>query len=289
LAAWTLKKLCKAKFVYDSHELFASRNIDNPLRPLLDKTAIVYEHLFIRGTDAVTAGATGYAREIKRRYKLAEVIPLLNCPYRCESFDDGDSIKAMLPPEDQDAKLLVYVGLITFNRGIEESLEALKRLPDEYRLVLIGPENGRYVAKMRERCEREGIATRVRFLPPVHFQKVPQSLHGAFLSVVLIVGVCESYRLTQPNKMFESIQARVPVLITDLPGMRETVDQYDCGVVVKRLDADEIAQAILKLSHHEGDHRLLVENCAKAASELCWEKEAEKLIAVYERLGESAV
>ncbi len=56
--------------------------------------------------------------------------------------------------------------------------------------------------------------------------------------------------------------------------------RYDMGVLFKRVDKKEIADTINSLSRDAIDvykHRSLA-----AARELCWEKEAEQMLAAYD-------
>ena len=89
-------------------------------------------------------------------------------------------------------------------------------------------------------------------------------------------------QLALPNKLFEYIAAGVPVVATGWPEIRRVVREYDVGVLVEPgCDLEAVANAIRRAV---SDRKRLSANCVKAARELTWERESDRLLEVYARL-----
>jgi len=284
LAAWVLKRLHGSRLLYDAHELFASRNVESRFGAILNRLATVYERMFIRAADRVVTVSQGVAEELKRRYRLGDVAVILNCPYRVGKRGMQRHERQPRTPEmTQHRRKLIYVGRITFNRGLKELVYALSYLPDQYFLVMIGPQHAGYTAELHETVRGLRLESRVYILPPVRFEEVTEYLHGAYLSFVPIEDVCLSYRYCLPNKLFESLHAGVPVLTSNLPEMRAVVERYGCGAVIERLDGEAIAELVLEIAGDEERYGKMVDGCEAAASAFCWENEEKKLLELYAR------
>lgn len=94
----------------------------------------------------------------------------------------------------------------------------------------------------RERLERQArnlhIADRVRFLGEIP----PKDMPG-FLSAVDLF-VLSSRSEGRPNVVIEALAAGIPVISTDLPGVRDLVIHGDTGWLVRQEDAQALAKTL---------------------------------------------
>jgi len=99
------------------------------------------------------------------------------------------------------------------------------------------------------------------------------------LSIEEDVGL--NYRFALPNKLFDYIQAHVPVLVTNLPEMAAIVKQFEIGEICDSLEPEKLAESI-RISLIEGQKRKIwKENLKIAAEKLNWENEEKILIEIY--------
>ena len=96
--------------------------------------------------------------------------------------------------------------------------------------------------------------------------------------------VVKNHYFSSPNKFFESIQAEVPVIASDLPEMRRIVDQYHIGLCCKPNDVEELCRCIDKLREDAVFYARCKENLKIAKQDLCWEKEKNVLQQAYRAL-----
>ena len=98
------------------------------------------------------------------------------------------------------------------------------------------------------------------------------------IGVALIENISKSYYYALPNKLFEYIMAEVPVVVSNLPQMKEIIEKYDVGFAVDIDNRYELITAIKKLSEDARLYESKKQNCRIASQELNWEKEVTSLL-----------
>jgi glycosyltransferase involved in cell wall biosynthesis len=175
------------------------------------------------------------------------------------------------------AVIFVYQGLIARARGVELLIDAFARLDHErHHLVLLG--HGSEVPALRERARGVG---NIHFKDSVPPAELLRTLRGADVGLCVIEDLCLSYRYCLPNKLFECFTAGLPVIVTDLPELRATVERYRAGWIV-RYDLDALVSRIGTLDR--ASVAAVAEGLRERTEECSWEHEEERLVAVYERL-----
>ncbi len=82
-------------------------------------------------------------------------------------------------------------------------------------------------------------------------------------------------------KIFETMGAGLPVLLTDLPLYREIVNKYHCGICVNPNDVTSIRNAIKYLIEHKEEAYEMGQNGRRAVlEEFNWEIEEKKYITI---------
>jgi hypothetical protein len=82
-----------------------------------------------------------------------------------------------------------------------------------------------------------------------------------------------------PNKFFEYVMAGLALCVSELPEMARLVHQYELGTLIPRVEPAAIAAAINGLDRHRID--AFKRASLRAARELCWEKESERMLDAY--------
>jgi glycosyltransferase involved in cell wall biosynthesis len=105
---------------------------------------------------------------------------------------------------------------------------------------------------------------------------------GADLGVIPYHAIDLNNRYCSPNKLFEFLAAGVPFVCNELPFLRAIIDAYGCGMVTDLSEPETAAAAILSIVEHPVRLKALKDAAESAGRELSWEKEGEKLVALYE-------
>jgi len=93
-----------------------------------------------------------------------------------------------------------------------------------------------------------------------------------------------NYRYALPNKLFDYIQCRVPVLCSALPEMSRIVDSYGIGISTKERDPEKVA-GIIRYMLKERSGGAWMEALNRASHDLCWENESKVYIELLNECG----
>lgn len=271
----------KVPFVYDSHELWTQRNIAAS-RPIASRLEGPMERYWIRRAAGVITVSGSIADWLQDHYGLGTTPSLVrNIPPLSGAMAPRSAGRLReLAGLNSDTAVIVYCGSITTNRGIERGVEALAHLPERIHLVLLGPGSAPQVKELERLAAALDVVDRVHFVGVVPSEEVSAAMADADLSLVLTRPVVLSYAFSLPNKLFESLHAGIPVLVSDTPDAAALVREYGLGEVLPN-DADPEAAAAL-ISRMMTDAEQYRAHAQEAAQALNWQGETKKLIATHE-------
>lgn len=269
-----------ARVVYDTHELWSGHAKDkiHAKRRMLVRV----EGVMLRASDALITASPAYAEEILRRYGFkgpAETI--LNVP----AYRTDDELKPHWARRGEGGVIRVTaVSVFQHGRGAVPLIQALAHLPKAYVVELVGPiPQPDYEHLMREAAAPFG--DRVRFVGSIPPDDIVPRLAAADISAVLIEPLSLSYRLTAPNKLFDSMMAGTAIVASDMRFIGQTVRAERTGEVCNVSDPADIARAILAARDNAVEYGL---NGRLAAKRYNWENEQTKLADLYGTLARPA-
>ena len=215
-----------AKILFECHEIFSETNPD--IRALEE---FVYEHsdglIFINQT---------LQREIETAFDISQI------PARV--IDNGCSFNLPFLSKDfSDLRSLVYIGNFYPWKGVDLLIDAMQYLPD-MRLEIIGDGERREVleAKIRE----QGLDRRVTLHGYRPHNEVVEILRDALLTV--IPNTVSAYtRFSTPIKLYEYMAASTIVLSSDMPTVREIVEDGVNGFLFTTGDPRDLARTVEKI------------------------------------------
>ena len=160
--------------------------------------------------------------------------------------------------------LIVTPGALIERKGQKYVIDALTELP-EARLALAG--TGEDEAALRAMAEQRGISDRVHFLGLVSHDLLPQLLSAA--DVVALPSASEGLA----NVWVEALACGTPLVITDIGGAREIVQDQSAGLIVGRNGA-AIAAAVSRILADPPTQEAVAAN----VSQFSWGTNAENLV-----------
>ena len=266
-------KLKDAKIYYDSRELYCY------LAGLKDRKIVqafwrLVEKIFIKHVDYVITTGKMDSDVLHDMYNISNMIVLRNLPRYYKPANKID-IRSQLGI-DSEKKILLYQGGILKGRGIKIILDALKELPGFAAVIFGGGEFEDYYKKM---TLEYGLTAHVFFAGKFKQNDLAKLTPSADIGVALIENISKSYYYALPNKLFEYIMAEIPVLVSNLPQMKQIVDDYEIGLAVDPNDKDAVKNALIKLAEDDNLYNKFKMNCKSASEKLNWENEATNLLA----------
>jgi len=275
LPNYLISRLKHLPLVYDSHEHFTE--VPELIhRPWIQSTwKAIEKRIFPRLKHVFTVN--GSLAEIFSKMYNVDVKVVRNVPYFREYRVEKSRSELGLP-EDKHIILMQGAG-INVQRGAEEAILAMKYL-DNALLLIIG--GGDVIRDLKKMAEDPDLAGKTMFIPRLPFDKLYQYTVHAEAGLTIDKDTNINYRFSLPNKLFDYIQARVPVLASPLPEISKIILTYDVGSLIENHDPQHIAEKIREMLNDPVRIAKWKENLKFAAEELCWENEKKTLMAVYE-------
>jgi len=269
--------LFRKPVVYDSHELFlelgSALGLPRPAR----RTLYELEGRLARRCAGVITVNHGIAGELARRYGVSPVV-VMNCPPQASGRPEG-RLRTTL--DIGDRPVVLYHGAVTAHRrGVEVLVRALEWLPEPTAVVILG--NGSLVPWVREQQRR--YANRLFWHPAVPLAELAAWVVDADLGVVLFAGEQLDFALASPNKIFECMSVGVPLLVSDLPVMKEIVVGSGAGEVCDPREPQLVAAKIEELLSSRERLAKMAEAAMDAArTRYNWATQARVLVELYSR------
>ncbi len=165
-----------------------------------------------------------------------------------------DKIKS----EGPHNKGLVFIGNLTKEKGIEELLTALTKVP-KVKLTVFGDGGER---KSFERlADTLKLTERVSFAGRVASETILEKLSD-FTAGVALYQASQSYvAFSDPLKVKEYLGAALPVIVSDVPEIAQAVAQAKAGVVIT--DAKQLGEAIEQITVNQKPMQINAKQLAK--------------------------
>lgn len=266
------------KMIYDSHEYF-TETPELIHRPKVQRVWKRIEEFAIPKLDEMITVCDSIADLFHEKYGV-KVHVIRNIPPQKALPPKGDKAELGLP---LDKHLLVLQGSgINIQRGAEELVQAMQYL-DDCHLMIIG--GGDVLPILKQMVIDLNIADRVRFLPRMSYANMMAYTQNAELGFCLDKDTNLNYRFSLPNKLFDFIQASVPIVASHLTEIEKIIRRYDIGSFIENHDPKTIAASIQDALSDAERYGKWKQNLTVAAQDLRWENEEKALLAIYQQYG----
>ena len=179
---------------------------------------------------------------------------------------------------DPDRKTLLFFGLIRDYKGLDILLEAFRDLPEDYQLVVAGEPYGSF-DKYRAIIDSLPGRERVHVFPDyVKDAEVKRYFSAADVTVL-------PYRsATQSGISSVSYHFEVPMIVTNVGGLKGTIGDRGTGIVAPVAAPEAIRKEILRYFADPAIRDGCVRAIRQEKERLSWDRFAEKLTAFAEQL-----
>jgi len=257
--------------IYDSHEYFTEVP-ELQSNPFAKNVWLFFERTFVPKVDYAFTVNKSIADVYTKLYGIPFHV-LRNMPFKREESPLKSRSELGLP-ENKFLVILQGSG-INMHRGAEEAVDAFIQLPNDFALIIAGA--GDVIPQLKEAVANANASEKVLFFNRMPFQELMQYTRACDLGLSLDKDTNLNYRYSLPNKIFDYIQANIPVLVSDLPELRRVVYENQVGIVLAEHSPKAIADAILSLKENVKLYTELKKNTFEAAKLLCREKEENVL------------
>lgn len=242
-AAVMLAKEKKVKLIYDSHELYPEQHAFSKHKKVIYRK---FEERLIQNCDLVFTVNQSIAEKMAEYYAIRTPITLINALDAPEEFDANckyDLLRQNLNIPISK-KVLLFQGGFSINRQLETLIESM-RYVNNRDVVLVMMGSGDIKELLHNKAKELGLLNQ-----SIYFHEAVPQDDLIYYSASADMGIIpyphidlNSYYCT-PNKLFEFIQARLPMLANDSPELRRFIEKTGFGMVHLMDSAPSIASAI---------------------------------------------
>ena len=273
LGSYYASKIRFKNLVYDSHEYFTE------VPELVDRNFPKKVWLLIEGSilPKIKYSYTvseSIAKTYKKQYGI-EMKIVRNVPF----FKNEITIETC---SKNNTKQILYQGALNVGRGLEHMIDAMQFI-DNATLDIIG--TGDIADQLQQRVIDNNLENKVFLKGKIPFEDLPKYTTKADLGIALEENIGLNYYYALPNKLFDYIQAGIPVLVSPFPEMQKIVNKYEIGTVYDHKNPKALAKKINEIFCLQNRYAKWKENTYIAAKDLCWEKEEKILFDIYSKLG----
>ncbi|MDR0827282.1 MAG: glycosyltransferase [Desulfovibrio sp.] len=262
------------RVVFEIHHLISLLKKDAEAEKLhaLEKRAFAEADLIVFNCEALKQSCQGYLPQCVNSL----VSPLgYNEKTIRAARDPVSNPEAPEPAQMLGVVNLAYVGSLQEGKGLENLLQALALLGDNFALTLIGgrPEKG--LAALKKLAARLGVEGRVNFTGLLAQTEIGPHLADCD---IFVIPMDTDKDFFAPLKMYEALGFALPIVATPMPSLLQGLTREVNARFADGCSPAHLAQSVKSLAADPDLRRRMRRNNFLAAKELSSSARAEKLL-----------
>jgi glycosyltransferase involved in cell wall biosynthesis len=249
VTAWLISRFKHVPFLLEVRDLWPEFAIVVGVlkNPTLIKLSYWLEKFLYRHADHIVVNSPGFISHIIQ--KGGKDISLIPNGSDIANFEIGNTLKTREELGWSDKFVVLYAGAHGMSNDLSIVLKAAKLLENNKNIQIVFLGDGKEKSNLI--CEAELLnLSNLTFLDPVPKNKVSEIL-GASNACIAILKPIEMYKTTYPNKVFDYMAARKPVILAIDGEIRKVVEKAECGIFCKPGDPGAIADSCMYLYNNQ--------------------------------------
>lgn len=204
-----------------------------------------------------------------------KVLP--NKPTVCKQEYDIEKISpegAKVLSEIGNRKIVLYQGVFGYERVLDQFIEAVEQLGDDYCMLLMGRDD----EELQKLLEKYPQTFFIPFIAAPNHLAITSKAHIGVLSYVNTNNIRHYDPLNAlycaPNKLYEYACFGIPMVGNDIPGLRLPFEQHNIGRC-SELKANQIAKEILEI---EKNYIQMSKNCIQFYESIDMDQLVQELV-----------
>ena len=272
-----LSKLKKKPLIYDSHELFCEvpelklSRIKKAIWQKLEGYIIPKLKTCITVNDSI-------AKIYEAKYNVPFYI-IRNISDFDQTFIPKSRVQLSLP---EDKKIILLQGAgINVDRGAEELIDAMEFVQNAV-LYIIG--SGDVWENLKQKVSfNKSIQNKVVLINKLPKSELINYTFNADIGLSIDKNTNLNYLYSLPNKIFDYIQAEIPILASRLPEIENIILQYKIGDFIDDHNPKTIANKLNEMLYSQ-QLSSYKKYLAIAKKEITWKSEKEKLLTIIKNI-----
>ena len=134
-------------------------------------------------------------------------------------------------------------------------------------------------------AKQHGVAKRIHFMDAVSQEELLFWTASADVGIIPYQAVDLNNYYCSPNKLFEFMQAQLPILANDLPFLRQMIVEQNIGEIAEFNSPENYASAISAIFDNFAEKKQIYKtHLIEAAKRYHWDIQGEKILKIYKDL-----
>jgi glycosyltransferase involved in cell wall biosynthesis len=207
-------------------------------------------------------------------------------PYLCAQWEQFTGLNFQLLPNSSLYNLppqvsshssgplrVLHHGVAHPSRRIELMINAISIAgPSFHGTFLLKASSKSYIRDLKALAARSNC----EILPPISQQTLIACGSSYDIAILSIFPSNLNYAHCLPNKLYQFIQSRLPIVCGPTPAIADIVRKYNIGIVADDFSAEALASCLQSLTSDLLE--LMAVNLERAARDLCWDNDQQLLL-----------
>ena len=179
--------------------------------------------------------------------------------------------------------LILFVGVLTPRKGPDILMKAMPKILNKFpdtELVFVG--SGGMRRELEMLAKKLGVEKNVKFAGFV--EESLKVLYYKSADIFVLPSFSKVYAEVFPIVLLEASATDLPIVVSDIETFKCIIDEEYNGVVTKRGDESDLADAIIYLLENEDVRKEMGKNARNKVEDFSWEKITEETEKVYVRV-----
>ena len=209
----------------------------------------LYEKLItpwiLKNVDKILVSTKDYFASEKLYKKYQNKIQELPFSVSTEKFAQQEKNRELIKAYGlENKKILIFVGGLDkahYFKGLDVLLKAMKRLNDDYKLIVVG--SGELENYYKNLATKLKIENKVIFTGSLNGNELIKHYNLADVLILPSINQGEAFGIVQ----IEAMACAKPVIVSNLPGVRTVLKNNETGFTFKINDSNDLAEKIIEL------------------------------------------
>jgi len=283
-----ISKKLGAKLIYDSHEIyletlnqFFPRNSKGIKKALFNQNLnlmrLIGKNFNKRVLPQVQTFITvneSLREYFIRQYSIQSSRVIMNLPELKKSEQGTNSIDYRSKYKwDTESIILIYQGALNEGRGLRLLIELMQSIDNKFKLIVLG--DGPLKQNLKDLLAPSN--QQVKFIDSVPIEQLLDYTRGADIGINLLEDFNLSKKLASPNKLFEYIHARIPVICSNTIENSKVLKNYKIGLLTEN-NLTSIKDSIIELSKKK--KTIFEDEMIRAIKLYNWESQESKISSI---------
>tara|TARA_Y100000994_G_scaffold216292_1_gene193070 strand:+ start:388 stop:1494 length:1107 start_codon:yes stop_codon:yes gene_type:complete len=237
------------KIIYDCREIYfeLAAHINKPLYKYWNYN---FERYYLKYVDQIIVTANTdlqYLKETYQEFKNLKWNIIYNYPY---SFKKNEGTSNMC--FNKNNIKVIYQGVLQKGRGIKLLLDVAKSNNYIDAIIVGSGEHEQYYKQYNKKHNRYNNVFFIDMVPYLELLNITSNCDIGW-AVITKQGLSNKFAL--PNKLFEYLMARLPVIGSDLPNITNVIVKYDVGKIITDISINTITKTINDIYNNKNLYR----------------------------------